>query len=115
MIFQCTSKTHHVRLDFLLIIIRPAHGLRVIISTDDHDPVQVFGDGQIRANPIGLTERQHLCGHSLRKQKIAKSSFLPDRGKSVVEVTDAEIRFMLGIAMLRLQNGYAISGITNAR
>lgn len=38
-----------------MVTIHRAHGLRVIIFTDDHAPahVHVFGDGQARINLIG--------------------------------------------------------------
>ena len=38
-----------------MVTIHRAHGLRVIIFTDDHDPahVHVFGDGQAKINLIG--------------------------------------------------------------
>jgi len=39
-----------------MVTIYRAHGLRVIIFTDDHEPahVHVFGDGQAKINLIGL-------------------------------------------------------------
>lgn len=39
-----------------MVTIHRAHGLRVIIFTDDHEPahVHVFGDGQAKINLIGL-------------------------------------------------------------
>lgn len=39
-----------------MVTIYRAHGLRVIIFTDDHEPahVHVFGDGQVKINLIGL-------------------------------------------------------------
>lgn len=38
-----------------MVTIHRAHGLRIIIFTDDHAPahVHVFGDGQARINLIG--------------------------------------------------------------
>ena len=38
-----------------MVTINRAHGLRVIIFTDDHEPahVHVFGDGQAKINLIG--------------------------------------------------------------
>ena len=38
-----------------MVTIHKAHGLRVIIFTDDHEPahVHVFGDGQAKINLIG--------------------------------------------------------------
>ena len=38
-----------------MVTIHRAHGLRVIIFTDDHEPahVHVFGDGQAKINLIG--------------------------------------------------------------
>jgi len=38
-----------------MVMIYRAHGLRVIIFTDDHEPahVHVFGDGQAKINLIG--------------------------------------------------------------
>ena len=38
-----------------MVTIHRAHGLRVIIFTDDHQPahVHVFGDGQAKINLIG--------------------------------------------------------------
>jgi hypothetical protein len=38
-----------------MVTIYRAHGLRVIIFTDDHEPahVHVFGDGQAKINLIG--------------------------------------------------------------
>jgi len=48
-------KTQHDRLDIGMGTIYRAHGLRVIIFTDDHEPahVHVFGDGQVKINLIG--------------------------------------------------------------
>lgn len=39
----------------LMVTIYRAHGLRIIIFTDDHEPahVHVFGDGQAKINLIG--------------------------------------------------------------
>jgi hypothetical protein len=38
-----------------MVTIHRAHGLRVIIFTDDHEPahVHVFGDGQAKINLVG--------------------------------------------------------------
>lgn len=38
-----------------MVTVHRAHGLRVIIFTDDHEPahVHVFGDGQAKINLIG--------------------------------------------------------------
>tara|TARA_R110002051_G_scaffold89901_1_gene158433 strand:- start:844 stop:1083 length:240 start_codon:yes stop_codon:yes gene_type:complete len=38
-----------------MVTIYRAHGLRVIIYTDDHEPahVRVFGDGQAKINLVG--------------------------------------------------------------
>lgn len=38
-----------------MVTIHRAHGLRIIIFTDDHEPahVHVFGDGQAKVNLIG--------------------------------------------------------------
>lgn len=48
-------KTQPDRLLSCMVTIHRAHGLRVIIFTDDHEPahVHVFGDGQARINLIG--------------------------------------------------------------
>lgn len=39
-----------------MVTIYRAHGLRVIIFTDDHEPahVHVFGDGHAKVNLVGL-------------------------------------------------------------
>lgn len=38
-----------------MVTIHRAHGLRIIIFTDDHEPahVHVFGDGQAKVNLVG--------------------------------------------------------------
>ena len=38
-----------------MVTIHRAHGLRVVIFTDDHEPahVHVFGDGQAKINLVG--------------------------------------------------------------
>ena len=38
-----------------MVTIHRAHGLRIIIFTDDHEPahVHVFGDGQAKINLVG--------------------------------------------------------------
>ena len=38
-----------------MVTIHRAHGLRIVIFTDDHEPahVHVFGDGQVKINLFG--------------------------------------------------------------
>ena len=45
-----------------MVTIHRAHGLRVIIFTDDHEPahVHVFGDGQAKINLIGAAGTPEL-------------------------------------------------------
>ena len=58
-----------------MVTIYRAHGLRVIIFTDDHEPahVHVFGDGQVKINLIGpdgaaaLVWAQGMKGNDVRR------------------------------------------------
>lgn len=58
-----------------MVTIYRAHGLRVIIFTDDHEPahVHVFGDGQVKINLIGpdgvpsLVWTQGMKGNDVRR------------------------------------------------
>ena len=58
-----------------MVTIHRAHGLRVIIFTDDHEPahVHVFGDGQAKINLIGpngspaLVWAEGMKGNELRR------------------------------------------------
>lgn len=58
-----------------MVTIHRAHGLRVIIFTDDHEPahVHVFGDGQAKINLIGpegvpvLVRAEGLKGNEVRR------------------------------------------------
>lgn len=45
-----------------MIAIYRAHGLRVVIFVDDHEPthVHVFGDGQAKINLTGQNDRPEL-------------------------------------------------------
>jgi len=45
-----------------MVTIHRAHGLRVIVFVDDHEPahVHVFGDGQAKINLIGPQGRPEL-------------------------------------------------------
>lgn len=52
------------RVSCLMVTIHRAHGLRIIIFTDDHEPAHVhaFGDGQAKINLIGPSGAQSLSG-----------------------------------------------------
>ncbi|TDX19434.1 DUF4160 domain-containing protein [Rhodovulum visakhapatnamense] len=58
-----------------MVTIYRAHGLRIIIFTDDHEPahVHVFGDGQAKINLIGpagspvLVWAQGMKGNEVRR------------------------------------------------
>ena len=58
-----------------MVTIYRAHGLRVIIFTDDHEPahVHVFGDGQARINLVGpdgvpaLVKAEGMKANDLRR------------------------------------------------
>jgi len=58
-----------------MVTIYRAHGLRVIIFTDDHEPahLHVFGDGQVKINLIGpdgaaaLVWAQGMKGNDVRR------------------------------------------------
>lgn len=58
-----------------MVTIYRAHGLRVIIFTDDHEPahVHVFGDGQAKINLIGpdgvpaLVKAEGMKANDLRR------------------------------------------------
>ncbi len=59
-----------------MVTIYRAHGLRIIIFTDDHEPahVHVFGDGQAKFNLIGpygssvLVGAQGMKGNEVRRE-----------------------------------------------
>lgn len=58
-----------------MVTIYRAHGLRIIIYTDDHEPahVHVFGDGQAKINLIGpdgspvLVWARDMKGNEIRR------------------------------------------------
>ena len=58
-----------------MVTIHRAHGLRVIIFTDDHEPahVHVFGDGQAKINLVGpdgvptLVQAEGMKANDLRR------------------------------------------------
>jgi len=58
-----------------MVTIYRAHGLRVIIFTDDHEPahVHVFGDGQAKINLVGpdgvpaLVKAEGMKANDLRR------------------------------------------------
>ena len=58
-----------------MVTIYRAHGLRVIIFTDDHEPahVHVFGDGQAKINLVGpdgvpsLIRAERMKANDLRR------------------------------------------------
>ena len=74
-----------------MVTIYRAHGLRIIIFTDDHEPahVHVFGDGQAKINLIGpdgspvLVWAQGMKGNEVRRavQVGEPSSRPPDRAR----------------------------------
>jgi len=67
-----------------MVTIYRAHGLRVIIFTDDHEPahVHVFGDGQVKINLIGpdgapaLVWAQGMKGNDVRRAVQSEISIL---------------------------------------
>lgn len=87
---------------FVVTIYR-AHGLRVVIFVDDHEPahVHVFGDGQVRINLVGAAGGPELIWAEIRKRSDVRRAmkivierrdhFWPDGGKSMVDRTDAQI------------------------
>lgn len=55
-------KTHHVGLYLAMVTVYRAHGLRVVIFVDDHEPahVHVFGDGEAKINLTGADDVPEL-------------------------------------------------------
>lgn len=47
-----------------MVTIYRAHGMRVVMFTDDHEPahVHVFGDGEAKINLIGAGDSVELIG-----------------------------------------------------
>lgn len=47
----------------VMVTVLRAHGLRVVIFTNDHDPahVHVFGDGEAKINLLGTNEAPELA------------------------------------------------------
>ena len=71
-----------------MVTIYRAHGLRVIIFTDDHEPahVHIFGDGQARINLVGPDEVPALV-----KAEGMKAN---DRRRAMQMVRDRQGQFL---------------------
>lgn len=59
-----------------MVTIFRAHGLRIVIFTDDHEPahVHVFGDGHAKINLIGLDDRPELVwAEDMKRNEVRRA------------------------------------------
>ncbi|MGO8798983.1 MAG: DUF4160 domain-containing protein [Roseiarcus sp.] len=70
---------------FSVVTIYRAHGLRVVIFVDDHEPAHghVFGDGQVKINLIGVAGGPELIWAENMKRSDVRRAM-----KMVVEQRD---------------------------
>lgn len=58
-----------------MVILFRAHGLRVVIDLDDHEPVHVFGDGQAKIDLVGSDDAPELIWAEGMKRAEVRQAF----------------------------------------